>query len=253
MPNKNTLFVGKVLHRFSALPSTNEYLANRLLSERPAEGLAVVAEHQTAGRGQMGNTWDTEPGQNLTLSVLFYPTFLPAKDQFDLSRAVALAVRDAVANFTDKTVLIKWPNDILLEKRKICGILIQNSLSGRNIQSSIVGVGINVNQQVFPKELERAGSLYLETGRVIDPDELMAVLFTHLEARYLQLRQGRVPDIHDDYLAHLYQKGERREYAYPDGRRFFGTISGLNESGKLMVETDEGVLLFGIKEIAYVY
>lgn len=253
MPNKNTLFVGKVLRRFSTLPSTNEYLAKCLLSERPAEGTVIVADHQTAGRGQMGNTWDTEPGLNLTLSVILYPGFLLARDQFDLNQTIALAVRDAVASFTQKPVRIKWPNDILIGKRKICGILIQNSLSGPNIQSSIIGMGINVNQKQFPASLSRASSLYLETGRQVDLNELMATLFSFLESRYLQLKQGRAREIHSAYLEHLFRRGERQLYAYPDGHQFYGTILGIDPYGKLKVETGGQEKLFDIKEITYVY
>lgn len=253
MPNKNILFVGKVLHRFSTLPSTNEYLAKCLLSERPAEGTAIVADHQTAGRGQMGNTWDTEPGLNLTLSVVLYPVFLLARDQFDLNQTIALAVRDAIASFTEKSVQIKWPNDILIGKRKICGILIQNSLSGPNIQSSIIGMGINVNQEQFPGPLYRASSLCLETGRKVDLNELMITLFSYLESWYLKLKQGYIQEIHGAYLEHLFRRGERQLYAYPDGRQFYGTIIGIDPYGKLMVETGGQVKLFDIKEITYTY
>ncbi|WP_170110199.1 biotin--[acetyl-CoA-carboxylase] ligase [Flavilitoribacter nigricans] len=253
MPNKNTLFVGKVSRRFSALPSTNDYAANWLLRERPAEGAAILADHQTAGRGQMGNTWDTESGQNLTVSVIFYPTFLLARDQFELNQALALAVRDAVANFTEKPVIVKWPNDILIGERKICGILIQNSLSGPNIQSSIVGMGINVNQEAFAPGLSRASSLYLETGQKIDLNDLMLTLFAHLETRYLQLRQGGIDNIRTDYLQHLYRRNERRQFAYPDGRQFYGTITGVDKNGKLKIETGGQVELFAIKDVVYVY
>lgn len=253
MPNKNTLFVGKVLRRFTALPSTNEYLANCLISERPGEGTAIVADHQTAGRGQMGNTWDTEPGQNLTLSVVFYPGFLLARDQFYLNQAVALAVRDALANVTEKPVKIKWPNDILIGKRKICGILIQNSLSGPNIQSSIIGIGINVNQKEFAGQLSRASSLCLETGHEVDLDDLMYSLFSFLESWYLRLRQGRTKEIQSVYLKHLFQKGERCPYTYRDGRSFYGTILGVDPAGKLMIETGGRVELFAIKDVVYVY
>jgi BirA family biotin operon repressor/biotin-[acetyl-CoA-carboxylase] ligase len=201
----------------------------------------------------MGNTWDTEPGQNLTLSVLFYPGFLLARDQFKLNQAVALAVRDAIASVTEKPVKIKWPNDIIIGERKICGILIQNSLSGPNIQSSIVGIGINVNQAAFVPSLAKASSLLLETGRHIDLDKLMFSLFSFLESWYLRLRQGRTEGIQSTYLEHLFRKGAYCPYSYPDGRSFYGTILGVDPTGKLMIETEGRVELFAIKDVVYVY
>jgi BirA family biotin operon repressor/biotin-[acetyl-CoA-carboxylase] ligase len=251
LPNKNTLFVGKVLHRFSALPSTNDYAAKILISEQLAEGTVIMANHQTAGRGQMGNSWETEAGQNLTLSVIFHPRFLLARKQFGFNQTISLAVRDTIAEFSEKLVKVKWPNDILIGKRKTCGILIQNTLAGVNIQSSIVGIGINVNQRRFATELTKASSLALELGRPVDLEDLMESLFHHLEARYLQLKQGGLEGIQTSYLTHLFQIGEQREYAYADGQTFLGTIIGVDPSGKLRVETQKGIELFAIKEIIF--
>lgn len=239
------------MRRFPVLPSTNVEAANWLLSGYPAEGAAVLAGHQTAGRGQMGNSWHTAAGLNLTLSVIFYPHFLPAIRQFELNQAIALAVRETIAAFSEDTVRIKWPNDILIGKRKICGILIQNSLSGKNLQSSIAGIGINVNQAEFAADLPHAGSLYLLTGRTIDLEAIMQELFAQLEAWYLRLRQGHTPEIRAQYLQHLFRYRESHPYLYPDGSAFSGTIMDVDPTGRLMVATEKGVELFGIKDLAY--
>lgn len=251
MPNKNTLFVGKVFRRFHTLPSTNDYAVQWVLSEHPAEGAVVLAENQTAGRGQMGNTWETQAGKNLTLSVVLYPHFLEARRQFNLNQAVALAVRDAIASCTRETVKIKWPNDILIGKRKICGILIQNTLSGANIQTSVVGIGINANQREFSPDLLHASSIFLESGREVALTELMTALFSYLESWYLQVRQDRVAEIRSAYLHHLFQREETRTYAYSDGRPFSGSIQGVDPTGKLLVATERGIEVFAIKEIKY--
>lgn len=253
MRNKNTLFIGKVLHRFTSLASTNDYAAQILLSQSVNEGTVILAEHQTAGRGQMGNSWEVAAGQNLTLSVILHPRFLPARHQFDLNQAVALAVRDTIAGHTGKKVMIKWPNDLLLEERKTCGILIQNTLSGADLQLSIIGIGINVNQQEFAPELTRATSMALATDLTYDLEVIMWDLFRHLESRYLQLKRGDIPQIRHDYLAYLFRRGATHPFAYADGKKFFGKISGIDTAGRLMVESEKGIETFGIKEIEYIY
>ncbi|MEZ4993936.1 MAG: biotin--[acetyl-CoA-carboxylase] ligase [Saprospiraceae bacterium] len=253
MRNKNTLFIGKVLHRFSSLSSTNDHAAQLLLSQPVSEGTVILTGHQTAGRGQMGNTWEAEAGKNLTLSVVLHPRFLPARHQFDLNQAVALAVRDTIAHLTGMDVKIKWPNDLLLEERKICGILIQNTLSGAYLQASIIGIGMNVNQQSFPPGLTRAGSMLLATKVDYDLEHVLWELLHRLEGRYLRLKQNGVEEIRQEYLSHLFRMNERHPYAYADGQRFYGRICDIDRSGKLMLETDKGIELFGLKEIQYLY
>ena len=142
---------------------------------------------------------------------------------------------------------------MLVDGRKVCGILIQNSLSGKNIQNSVVGIGMNVNQQRFSAALPRAGSLALITGRTYDLNEVLTTLFSHLESRYLQLKQGRWPELQTHYLEQLFQRDEEKLYAYPDGDTFRGTIRGVAADGKLMIDTGEGRLRsFAIKEIKYI-
>ena len=253
MRYKNTLFIGKVLHRFASLPSTNDHAAQLLLSQSVSEGTVILAEHQTAGRGQMGNTWKVAEGKNLTLSVVLHPRFLVARQQFDLNQAVALAVRDAVAGFIHREVTIKWPNDILIEERKICGILIQNTLSGTYLQSTIIGIGLNVNQRAFSPELSRAGSMALAADKTFDLEEITWALLQALEVRYLQLRQGMQKELRQAYLSHLFRFGTQHTYTDADGEAFSGKIIGIDQTGKLMLETQTGIRLFGIKEIQYVY
>lgn len=241
------------MQRFSSLSSTNDHAAQLLLSQPLSEGTVILADHQTAGRGQMGNTWEVSAGKNLTLSVVLHPKFLAVRQQFDLNKAVALAVRDAVASFIDKDVKIKWPNDILIEERKTCGILIQNTLSGAYLQSSIIGIGLNVNQKQFAPQLTRAVSMSLAADTDFDLEEVMWALLQALEARYLQLRRGEQETLHRAYLSQLFRFGVQHTYGLADGNAFLGKIVGIDQTGKLMVETQTGITLFGIKEIQYVY
>lgn len=155
---ENTVFLGKELIHLDRVDSTNTYLKELLNSDkRPNEGLLVFAEDQFAGKGQLGATWKSELGENIAVSILFSPTFLEPKQIFYFNKAIALAVRDCVEYFMGKQpeqkikVSIKWPNDILVGDRKVAGVLIENIFRANTIENSIVGIGINVNQE-FIKE-----------------------------------------------------------------------------------------------------
>ena len=252
----NAAFVGKVLRQFDELPSTNDYA--RFMANEPhtPEGAVVLAGRQTSGRGQMGAVWESAPGENLTLSVIFKPVWLRADQQFQLSKAVALAVYDTVSE-AFKDILpafdlhIKWPNDILLNGKKIAGILIENTISGHHLGISVVGIGLNVNQQQFSPTLPFAGSMAGAVGQSFDTSLLAQRLFFYLENRYLTLRDGDATRLHTDYLRHLLGFSQRLPFeSLPDGERFEGTIQGIDEDGKLVVGLDGGQeRRFGLKEI----
>ncbi|MFN4254333.1 MAG: biotin--[acetyl-CoA-carboxylase] ligase [Saprospiraceae bacterium] len=282
----NTLFVGKVYLRFDELPSTNDYARDLVAKSKPAEGTVVRAASQSAGRGQYGSRWESEPGQNLTLSVIFYPFFLPVSEQFRLSEAVALAVLDTVdwkleignwksegphsfpqtgfdgqfpvSNFQfpihRPSSTVKWPNDIYLGDRKAAGILIQNSLAGAHIQSSVVGIGLNVNQMVFRSDAPNPVSLAQATGRFFDLDEVADSLFKNLEVRYLQLKTAAGwAAIRAEYEQRLYRLGELSKFRYlADDSVFEGIIRGVAADGRLRVEAGEAERLFAVKEIGLV-
>lgn len=253
----NTLFTGKVYHHFDELPSTNDHaleliaLAHKgTAKSKPPEGTVVRADTQTAGRGQYGSHWLTEGGQNLTLSVIFYPAWLEIGAQFYLSMAVALALRDTLLPFAPAA--IKWPNDIYLHGRKTAGVLIQNAIGSAGIQSSVAGIGLNVNQSVFPPEIaEKATSLSLEIGRNFNLDTLQSALLENLERRYLQLRAGQREPIRNEYTSALYKLNEVANYALPDGHTFTAVQRGVDEAGRLLLETERGVEAFEVKGVVF--
>lgn len=251
----NTGFIGKVYHRFDQLASTNDYAAELLAKSKPPEGTVVQAASQSAGRGQYGSHWHSAPGQNLTLSVIFYPSWLPIDAQFRLNEAVALAVFDTLDSLPGRpqTALlrIKWPNDIWLGPLKTAGILLQNSLKGRSLDSTIAGIGLNVNQLEFPPEAPRAISLAQEWGHTFDLDALAHQLFACLERRYLQLKSGQTDALRADYHQRLLGWKTTRSFRRPDGSVFSGEIQGVAEDGQLMVQTARGTEMFGLKEIQF--
>ncbi|MCB0594145.1 MAG: biotin--[acetyl-CoA-carboxylase] ligase [Lewinellaceae bacterium] len=252
MRKKNTLFIGKVFHEFPALPSTNLYALELLSKSKPSEGTVVSAVHQTAGRGQIGSSWDAKAGQNITLSVILYPSFLPARQQFSLTQAVALSVRDLAARYTEKPVKVKWPNDIYIGNGKVAGILIQTTLSHKGFQNCVAGVGVNVNQQQFSPLLPNPTSLSLAAGRFFELPPLIEEYCQALEHRYLQLKNGRLQAIGEEYLRHLYGIGRKKLFERPGGEQFTGQVSGVNADGQLLIRHNGREEAFHLKEVRMV-
>jgi BirA family biotin operon repressor/biotin-[acetyl-CoA-carboxylase] ligase len=249
----NTLFIGKVYHTFDRLESTNDYARDLLAKSKPPEGIAIRAVSQSAGRGQYGSRWLSEPGKNLTISIILYPGWLSVSAQFRLNELVALAVRDTVATLLPEQsdIKVKWPNDIWIGSKKVGGILIQNALKGALLDSSIVGIGLNVNQKTFTGEAPNASSLALASGQYFEIDPLAHQLFEHLEQRYLQLKSGREAALRLAYHQQLLGLGENRKFLRPDGSLFVGSIQGVTDDGRLVIRTDQGDESFGMKALAF--
>lgn len=243
-----TLFLGKNLIFMPECHSTNDHLLLLCQHQDIAEGSLVITEHQTAGRGQRGNSWEAQAGKNLTFSFLLKPTFLSAIQQFYLTIMVSLGIRDLLTTETGIKVQIKWPNDILMDDLKICGVLIENQILGQKLSASVVGIGLNVNQLFF--SVPTATSLALVTGQSYDLSGLLARLLSCIERRYLQLREGRLEELRNQYLNALFLKDQRRRFSTANVE-FDGTIRGIDEIGRLLIETDSGHRSFDIKEISY--
>ncbi len=266
----NTLFIGKVLNYLESALSTNALAAEWLQQQQQkhshtyysqrtlhGEGTVFLTFDQTAGRGQYGNRWESEAGQNIAFSVILNPAFLKVHEQFHLNKVISLAVRDTIQSFCNN-VSIKWANDIYINDKKVCGILIQNSLSGHHIQHSIVGIGLNIHQKQF-NNLPNATSLSIETGKTYELLDIVGLLCQYIEQRYLQLKSRQFDKIHEEYIRHLYRFEEdaffQRMYIgqeIQEGDFFQGKITGVNECGKLIVETTKGIELFDIKEIKFI-
>ena len=248
----NTLFTGKVFLQFTTLPSTNQYALDLITKNKPSEGTAISTDFQTAGRGQIGSSWQSNPGQNLLLSVILYPKWLSPNHQFSLSQAVALAVADTVALVTEQAAEVKWPNDVYLNGKKVAGILIQNSLVGRRMQWSVAGIGFNVNEATFPEALPLAYSLRMATDQAHNLSEVKTLLFQQLERRYLQLKANPT-SINEDYLAALFQYQSWHNYRIVSTNEVFeGRITGIATNGALLIEGRRGKThSFSLKEVVF--
>ncbi len=243
----HTQFVGRQLFYEPACPSTN-HLAMQLIAENKIqEGGLIIADEQTAGRGQRNNRWESAPGQNLTFSVVFYPE-LPVVRQFYLNIIASLAVTDVLHQQVNKAIKIKWPNDIFYRVNKLCGILIQNNLKNNKIQSVVMGIGINVNQTQF--SYPTATSLALIGGKTIDRGLILSALVSFLEIRYLQLIGGQFDTLEKLYLERLFRLHEPHRYADRQGN-FEGIITGIDQDGRLEVQRAGGMRYYDFKEIQY--
>ncbi len=225
-----------------------------LKQETLTEGTLIKTESQTAGRGQYGNTWQSEKGRNLTFSLVIHPTFLAPTRQFYLSKITSLAVLGMLTEFVPASqydIAIKWPNDILVHGEKIAGILIENMLGTRGtIQSSVIGVGINVNQLNFANTARKALSLAGLLGKEQDRRVILERFCNHFEALYLNLKQGRLEMISKQYLLNLYQYQVPANYR-SGGESLRGSITGIQENGLLLLETEKCLRTFNFKEIEF--
>ncbi|MEM8528959.1 MAG: biotin--[acetyl-CoA-carboxylase] ligase [Bacteroidota bacterium] len=248
----NTLFVGKVLLHFPRLASTNEYAFKLLENQTVVEGTVISTAEQFQGKGQMGNTWQSTPNENIAMSVVLHPHFLEPAQQFYLNIAITLAVRETLADFVEN-VQIKWSNDILINRKKVAGILIQNNLSAQKIQNSVAGIGINVNQQRFPSELEQASSLFLQSKQATDLEKIMQQLCKNLELRYLQLKRKHYETLRAEYFEHLFQFNEWAWYETAAGICVKGKIIDVLESGQLVMQHNASRKVYHLKEIRFLY
>jgi BirA family transcriptional regulator, biotin operon repressor / biotin---[acetyl-CoA-carboxylase] ligase len=233
----NTLFIGHPVKMLEQVNSTNTFALDLIRESAPAEGYVVWAKNQLAGRGQRGSKWASEPGTNLTFSVVLCPHFLSINEQFQLTKSVALAIAGFVSHCLEDSsdVKIKWPNDIYVKNCKIAGILIENVLEQSLIKYSVTGIGLNVNQLVFDPSLPNPISLKALTGKEFNPDDCLKQLCSFIEKYYLDLRAGNYKQLDEAYHNLLYRRGIEGSFKL-NGELIKGEIEGVNAMGHLILK-----------------
>jgi len=246
----DTLFVGKRIIRLDSVDSTNNYAATLIQSENVAEGTAIMAGFQTSGRGQQQQTWVSAPSENILISFVLYPEFLTGSNIFLLSKGFSVAVWNTLIPYLPGNSLqIKWPNDILANGRKIAGMLIENSFSGTRCVASVLGLGLNVNQTVFPEGVV-ATSLKTLTGLNHDLNAVITDLCHNLEAQYLRLRAGNYAVIEQEYLSKLY--GFRRKVPALEGDNVGDVeILAVHHNGQALMQFNGRQRVFAFKEVVF--
>jgi len=245
--------IGSHRIQLTEVDSTNTYAQELVSKSNPQEGTAITALYQTLGRGQIGRYWYSSKEKNAMSSVILYPSFLLAKDQFYLSIAVSCAVRKSLANILpSKDVSIKWPNDLYVGDKKVAGLLLQNTLIGNNIGHSIIGIGINVNEEKYPTELPNPTSIFLETRKLTGLEHIYTSIWQELDKYYLQLRLGRKEQLMSEYISYLYGRDMVKQYKREDGTLIHGLIQHVDNQGKLVMLINGEVEKFAFREIRLV-
>jgi len=244
------MFEKNIIKR-NQISSTNTVAIELLKKEELPEGTIIWADEQTKGRGQRGTSWESEPGKNLTISIILFPHFLKVEDQFLLSKVTSLAIADYLSNQFNQ-VTIKWPNDIYVANDKIAGILIENSIIGSAFEYAVIGIGLNINQMKFVSNAPNPTSMQLLTGIEFNLEEVLGGLCSTLNKRYNQLIDYKVDDLNQEYLSSLFRFDEF--YLYQQGQEIFSAkITGIDPFGALILQTKNGEMRkFGFREVEYV-
>lgn len=230
--------------------STNNYANQLVLSKAAEEGTIVLTQFQKKGRGQAGNSWESEAGKNLLATVILYPRFLNAGKQFLLSKIVSLSLVDFLKNETDD-VSIKWPNDIYVGDRKIAGILIENSIQGTTLHSSLLGIGLNLNQTEFLSDAPNPVSLKQINGKIYNIETVAAKILKLIWEWYQKLESGNYSEIDSAYFTQLFRGGEWTEFS-KEGNSFKAKIIGIGEFGQLQLKKRDGTVKeFMFKEVEF--
>ncbi|WP_231496790.1 biotin--[acetyl-CoA-carboxylase] ligase [Prevotella sp. 10(H)] len=231
--------------------STNNCLKELLLQEKLEEGTVIYADFQTSGKGQRGNGWESERSKNLLFSIVFYPDTIKASEQFIISQFVSLGVAECLQKYT-KDISIKWPNDIYWQEKKICGILIENTLLGEYIGQSVVGIGININQEEFVSNAPNPVSLKQITGTDFDLEIILENVRDKIFHYYREVKDRKISDVIDKYKKLLFRR--KGYYLYNDGTHDFkARILDVQSDGMLVLETEDGTInKFAFKEVKYI-
>ena len=241
--------IGVPIIAFDSLESTNKTATELLRLSKVQHGAVILAREQTVGRGQRERAWMAQPGLDLTMSVVLEPAALRAEEQFVLGKLAALAVADVARSIVAREVRIKWPNDVLVERRKLAGILIKNEVVGELVQNSIVGIGLNVNSTDLPETL-MATSLLLETGRIEDLTALVKAMCTAVDRRWAQWEHA--PDaLAAEYIEQLWARGRWADLVL-DGQPVVARPMDVDAHGRLIVEHEDGqVKAYGLDRLRF--
>jgi len=244
-----TKIIGTKIIGLNETESTNAYARN-IETNKLENGTIIISQFQTSGRGYNKNSWESEAGKNITCSIILLPEKIKAEDQYVISKFVSLAITDYLS-IKGIVAKIKWPNDIYIGDKKIAGILIENSVKGEYIDKTIIGIGININQESFKSDAPNPISLKNITKSEYSISHELEELIRFLNHWYNQVVEDKNGMIDKDYKQKMYRIDELSVFS-DNTKKFEGYIKGVNKFGQLMIETTEKEkLLFNFKEVAF--
>lgn len=245
------MIIGSNLIFIENLPSTNLYAAQILKNQVLAEGTIIQTNYQSSGRGYFGNKWESEDGKNLLISIVLFPSMITPADLFIISIAISLGICDFLKRYI-RDCSIKWPNDIYINNDKIAGILIENAVTGNEIEYSIAGIGLNINQQKFLSDAPNPVSMKKITGSDYDLTKCLNQLISDLDRRYKQIISGKYDLLRDEYISNLYRHNKWFDFK-DSGGSFTGRILSVSENGRLKIERRSGGFSeYSFKEIDFI-
>ncbi|MBX2930850.1 MAG: biotin--[acetyl-CoA-carboxylase] ligase [Chitinophagaceae bacterium] len=233
--NNSLSTIGSIFIELTSINSTNTYAMQQIKAKLAEHGVTYFAHSQTNGKGSRGKSWHSQTGSNIVLSTILDVSFIPLSKQFFISIVAALSTHDFFTNYVHNGISIKWPNDIYYLNHKIAGILIENNVKGNKMQWSVVGIGANINQTIFPDALANATSLSLITQEKYAVISLSHHLCSCLEKRYRQLLNGEEAALLQEYNEKLFKRNEKIKLK--TGNVIFScTVKHVTESGLLVVK-----------------
>ena len=243
------------LIKLGAIDSTNTFLKNLAVNVELDDFTVASAKHQLCGKGQMGSEWMSEAGKNLTFSVYKRFKRLSVNNQFCISMLVSLSIYEVLSALGLSKIFIKWPNDILSYDKKVGGVLIENKLKDKQIESSIIGIGLNVNQTIF-KNLSQASSLSINYKKKFDRDNLLNQIVNRLEINFKNYDfeiSDSIDELHSNYEKALFNLNQQKPYGLNDGSIVDGVLKGVTKIGELKLDINGVEKTFNLKEIKFLY
>jgi len=233
------------------LPSTQQYLSNLAQEHHLPEWTICRVLHQSKGKGMGDNSWESEKHKNLLFSLLLHPEFLQPHEAFCLSKIVALGIRSTLQKFVSEPVHIKWPNDIYIDNKKVCGMLVENTFTDTHMKTSLIGIGININQSVFSRGLPNPASLVHFTNKELCLQQVLREAIAQIKYYYQKAMLEGAESINNNYLTRLYQLNEWHAYQN-DTETFRGRITGVDAYGFLQIEDQQGkIRSYDVKQVSY--
>lgn len=246
-----------MIYHLHNIDSTSIELRRRMSAEELPHGYCISADFQTNGHGQATNHWESEDSKNLLFSLFLRPTVISASEQFIITELVTLAIINALQDEIRQKITIKWPNDIYVGNHKLCGILIENALCGQTIDTCIVGIGININQELFVSDAPNPVSLKQLNGRDNDREDILEDIYQNILNYYDYLADNWQNNdikqsLHYEYMNNLYRRTGYHNYATPEGEHFRAEIEDIGPQGHLTLRLESGEQrIFAFKEVIF--
>ena len=235
---------------YDRIDSTNREVLRQVRDGISRHGDVIWTDDQYEGQGQRGKQWDSRPGKNIAMSVVYLPEDLPVDQIFLINEMVAVAVSKAIEKETGLSTRIKWPNDIYIGGQKVAGLLVQNGLKGKKVDHLVIGVGINVNQEQFPSHLPNPASLMVLADREVDRQSLMSAVVREIDQGMEVIYQGEGQQWHEQFESRMLLLHHLAKFRL-EGEEIEGRIQGVDENGRLVLETEDGQRFFNSGSIEY--